>query len=64
MSRCSICDKRLLDRELLKKDSRGNHLDTCSQCQGEVFSTLNDYTVNDLVADLSHSVTKLPLDEG
>ena len=39
--RCQICNVRLENHELSKKDLRGNFLDTCGDCLNKVHEIVN-----------------------
>lgn len=43
--RCRICNTKLRDSELSKKDSRGNFLETCGNCMASVYESLDDFTL-------------------
>ena len=42
--RCKICDTLLTPNQSVKKDSRGNFLETCGNCMASVYESLDDFT--------------------
>lgn len=59
--RCVICDNKLLDRELLKRDLwTGLPLDTCGKCMG----TIGEAAAEDFeYIDDVNVISKIPLDK-
>ena len=47
--RCRICDVKLQSGELLRKDTQGDHLDTCNRCLQAIYENTEEYDyVNDI----------------
>jgi len=53
--RCIICDNKLLDSELLRKDSQGNHMDTCNNCMGAIWEHTEEF---DFIEDVDVALDK------
>ena len=59
--RCKACDDLLTDREAARKDTRGVHLDLCSQCGTVSFEAWYQATTENQ-EDSKAPMVKLPID--
>lgn len=48
--RCKICDVKLNNSELLRKDVEGNHMDTCNKCIGAIYENTDEF---DFILDVN-----------
>jgi len=53
--RCKICDVKLSDGEILRKDVDGKHLDTCNKCIGSIYEATEEY---DFIRDVNYALDR------
>ena len=46
--RCRICDVRLKDNDLFRKDHRGKYVETCSDCSSSIYKTLREFDLPEI----------------
>ena len=49
--RCRICNNRLENYELTKRDVKGNFIDTCNKCLSSIHKIANEYE-DDFIQDI------------